>query len=124
MVFSSYSPLVLRWCLPPRHGVFTEPMAGFDSAGLSAIGSKLGCTLLLADQTIADAGLSGEQFRLRGVGLQFLPQVSQIDAQVVGLLDIVRPPNLAENLTVCEHFPGMLDKESQERVFSGGQLHL
>ena len=41
MVFSSYSPLVLRWCLPPRHGVFTEPTVGFHRAGLSGTHIKL-----------------------------------------------------------------------------------
>src|ERR1035441_6978722 len=38
---------------------------------------------LLADQTVANAGLSNQQFWLRGVRLQFLPQVRQVNAQVV-----------------------------------------
>ena len=76
--------------------------------------------LILADQPVADAGLGDEQLRLGRVRFQFLPQVRQIDAQVVGLLDRVRAPDLAEYLAVGQHLPGVLDEESQEVVFRGG----
>jgi hypothetical protein len=39
-VFSWYSPLVLRWCLPRHHGGSTEPLPKFDTAGLSGIQMK------------------------------------------------------------------------------------
>jgi len=40
LVFSSCSPLVLRWCLPRHRGSSTERMPGFDCAGWSAIQIK------------------------------------------------------------------------------------
>src|ERR1035437_3048358 len=111
----------------PRGGRLSPPWSQPlpDASRKAVAGGKSAANraLLLADQAIADARLSDQQFWLCRVRFQFLPQMRQVNAQVVRLLDIVRPPDLAEYLPVREHLPGVLDEKPQQRVFRGGQLH-
>jgi hypothetical protein len=40
LLFSTYSPVALRWRPPGRHGVATDPVVPLDSAGLVVIQMK------------------------------------------------------------------------------------
>src|SRR6266446_9704476 len=39
------------------------------------------------------------------------------------LLDVIRPPDFAEDLPVRQHFSGVLDEQAQEPVFGGRELY-
>src|SRR5690242_21947246 len=55
----------------------------------------------------------------RGIGwvcLQFAPQCSHIDAQILDLALVLRPPHLTQELTMCDHFAGVLDEHEIGRA--------
>ena len=54
---------------------------------------RLVCLLV---KPIADAGFGQDVARLRGVVLEFLPQVPHVDAQVVRTFRVARAPHLAQ----------------------------
>ena len=45
--------------------------------------------------------------------------MSDINAQVMGVVVVARPPNLPKNLTVCEYFAVLAYKKPKQIVFGG-----
>src|SRR6516164_1095019 len=69
-------------------------------------------------QPIANAGLSENVLRPLRIGLDLLAQLTHIDAQVLGVGEII--PQLAKQKFVGEHLAGMLHKHAQQLVLLGG----
>lgn len=59
-------------------------------------------------QSIADGSFRLQIFRLGRVVLQFLPEMSHIDAQIVPAFRVRRPPHLTQQLRVCDHPSGVV----------------
>src|SRR5512135_1543085 len=59
------------------------------------------------DEAVADAGFRQQVRRLGGVGLQLLAQAGDVDAQVVAVLGVARPPHLAHQVLVRHHLAGV-----------------
>jgi len=79
-------------------------------------------SIFLFDQAVTNPRLGNEKFRLSRVGFQLLSQVCQIDPQVMGLFDIGWAPHFAEDVPMGYHLAGVLNEQTQERVFSGREL--
>ena len=62
-----------------------------------------GIRRLWGEEAVADAELGQEDARLRGVGLNLLPQLAHEDAQIVGVLQVRRAPDLLEQELVGDH---------------------
>src|SRR5207247_1136728 len=73
-------------------------------------------------QPVADAGLRQNIVRALGIGFDLLPELPDIDAQVLCVGEVV--PQFAEQEFVGEHFAGMLHQHAQKLVLLGGELHL
>src|SRR6266446_7989197 len=58
-------------------------------------------------EAIPDPGLGENVLRSCRVRLDLLSQLADENAQVLGLLDIVAPPNRRQQRTVRENFPSM-----------------
>ena len=59
---------------------------------------------------IADAGFGFDVLGFIGIWLDLLPEVRDIDAQVVGSIFRAGSPNFPEDLAVGQNFPRMLDE--------------
>ena len=66
------------------------------------------------NQPVTHARLGDEMFGLRGVGLQFLAQMRDVDAQVMRLFHRLRPPNFRQQLAVRQNLAGVLHEQSQQ----------
>ena len=71
-------------------------------------------------QTVAHAGLGAQEARIGRVGLQLVPQLRHVDAQVVPVLDVRRPPHLGEQLPVRAHLSGVANQHATSRRYSLG----
>ena len=59
---------------------------------------------------IANAGFGFDMFGIVWIRLNLLPEVSDIDTQVVGPLFRIGPPNFPEDLAVGQNFPCVLNE--------------
>jgi hypothetical protein len=80
--------------------------------------------LITITQAVADTRLSDDVTRLRRVGFQFLPQLANVDTQVVRVLGIARPPDDAQQLLVRHYLTGVNNEKAQEVIFLGRKLNL
>src|ERR1700730_3532270 len=74
------------------------------------------------DQTITHGGLGQDVFGLGGIILQFVPQVSHVDAYVMPVVGMRGTPYLTQDLPVRHHLAGIRDEKSQQAVFDGRQI--
>ena len=54
--------------------------------------------------------------RTRRIGLQLLPQVPHINAQIVAVLHRIRPPDLIEQLPLGQHLAGIIEQYRQQAL--------
>src|ERR1035437_9261091 len=78
---------------------------------------------LLQHKAIANSGFCDEVLGLRRIPLQFLPQMSHIDPQVVPALNMRWAPDVAQQLALSEHLTGVRQEVGQKTVFDGCQMH-
>ena len=62
--------------------------------------------------------------RTRRIGLQLLPQVPHINAQIVAVLHRIRPPDLIEQLPLGQHLAGIIEQYRQQAKFNRRQVDL
>src|SRR2546429_76342 len=79
---------------------------------------------LLRREAVAHTRLGQEIPGAGGLGLELVAQVRQVDAHVVGLVGMRRPPDVAEQLRVRDHLARVPDERRQELVLDRGQAHL
>ena len=75
-------------------------------------------------KAVADPRLGENVVRVRRIKLNFLAELADEDAQVLGLLDVVTTPDSPQQNAMREHFPGMADQVYQQVVFLRRQMHL
>ena len=51
------------------------------------------------------------------IGLQFVAQLPHIHAKIMTLVHVQRPPDLFQQLSMGEHFPGMPHERGEQFVF-------
>ena len=78
---------------------------------------------MLRDESVAHANLGLKVFRLRGITLKFVSEVTHVNAQIVAALDVARPPYLGEQLSLRDHAAGVSDERSEQPIFNGRQMH-
>jgi hypothetical protein len=61
--------------------------------------------------------------RARRVGLELAVQVGHVEAQVVHLARVLRPPNGLEQLTVLDRLAGVADEQFEQVPLGGGEPH-
>src|SRR6185295_15642668 len=73
-----------------------------------------GLNSLTGIEAIPNPGLGEDVAGTRGVRLNLLTQVRDKHAQVFVLFDVISTPQRREQLSVCEHFSGMLVEVDQQ----------
>ena len=68
-------------------------------------------------QPVADAGLGEDVVRALGIGLDLLPQLAHLDAQILRIGELV--PQLAEQISMRQHLAGVLHQHAQELELLG-----
>ena len=61
---------------------------------------------------------------VRRVGLELAADPGQVDAQVVGLVLVLRAPDLLEELALGDELAGVADQHLDQVPLGGGELHL
>src|SRR5262245_1781653 len=67
-------------------------------------------------ETVADAGLVDQVARLCGVRLELLAELPHEDPQVLRVLDVGRPPDVSEQLTVRHDLASVLHERHEQLV--------
>lgn len=62
---------------------------------------------VVRDEMVANAGFRDEVAQLYGIVFQFLPQLLEVDSQIVRVRCVRRPPYLGQQLLVCDHHAGI-----------------
>ena len=57
------------------------------------------------------------------IGLELRAEVRHVDAQIVAVLDVRRPPDLAQQQPVREHLARMRDELREQPELHGRQMH-
>src|SRR2546426_9507015 len=65
------------------------------------------------DQPVANAWLGLQVLRPSRVDLQLAPKLGDINSQILRLIDMIRSPNLVQELALREHFARMLNEHLQ-----------
>ena len=78
--------------------------------------------LLVRDKAIANARLGQDILRALRVGFEFLAQLAHVDAQVLGVICIGRPPHVGEDALVGKHPSVIGGQVGQQLEFGAGQL--
>ena len=73
-------------------------------------------------QPVADAGLRQNIVRALGIGFDLLPELADIDAQILCVGQFV--PQLLQEKAVGQHFAGVLHQDAQQVVFSRRQFDI
>ena len=68
----------------------------------------------LVHQPVADPGFGQQVFRLHRVGLQLLPELLHVDAQVVRVARVRRPPHFGQQLAVRHHHAEVLRQAGEQ----------
>src|SRR5690349_12014053 len=74
-------------------------------------------------ESVADAGFSENTSRPRRVELKLVAQIADEDAQIGGVLDMRRSPQLVEDMAVRQHLASIGHQLGQQLVFLGRQAH-
>ena len=99
------------------------PISPPPTKGSAAKPKKI-LNVLVQLQAISDARLGLEKFWLVGIILEFLPQLGDINPEVMGVFLRVRPPKFPQNLLMRDHPIAMDRKIPQQIVLFGRQFHL
>ncbi len=75
----------------------------------------------LNSDPVSHAGLRDQLVRPRRVGLDLATQIADIHPQDVHFVLIGSPPHLAEQLTVRNYSPGILQKQSEDLILGRGE---
>jgi len=75
-------------------------------------------------EPVAHAWFGDEVAGVRRIGFQFAADLGDEQAQVVGLLLVVRPPDLLQQLPLADQPAGVADQDLNELPFGGGQPDL
>src|SRR5260370_40899007 len=59
---------------------------------------------------------------LRGIGFHFAPQLSDVHAQVIGLVAIFRPPDFAQENAMGHYFACIRHELVQQFILGGGEI--
>src|ERR1700692_1895330 len=120
----------VSWCAGCRDTRYRSPICrppswmsirpGTSTAHAEHVRSSLDPSAL--DQTITDGGLGQDVFGLGGIILQFVPQVSHVDAYVMPIVGMRGTPHLSQDLPVRQHLAGIRDQKSEQAVFDGRQM--
>src|SRR5262245_25469549 len=62
-------------------------------------------------------------FRPCRIAFKLSPELCDVDAQILCLIDLSRPPHLIQQLAVCQNFPGVFDEYLKKPVFMRRQVH-
>src|SRR5665213_3138555 len=73
-------------------------------------------------QPVTDAGFGQDVLGTVWLGLDLLPELADIDAQVLSVCEW--GPQLTEQEPVCQDLAGMLDQDAQQFIFLGSEFHL
>ena len=73
-------------------------------------------------QPVANAGFGEDILRTLGIGFDLLPELADIDPQILGVGQII--PKLAEQKFMREHFAGVLHQNAQQIVFLRRKFYL
>src|SRR5215471_9811035 len=73
-------------------------------------------------ETIPDAGLGEYVPGLRRIRLELLPQMRDVDADVVAALDEAWTPDLAQQMPMREHLPRVRDQHGQQPILDRRQM--
>src|SRR6185312_5616559 len=76
------------------------------------------------DQPVAHRRFRQQVPGLRRIELQLLPQMPHVNAQVVALFGMRRPPDFAQELAVRQHAAHVGDQHQQQAVFDRREVHL
>ena len=70
--------------------------------------------LLLAEEAIAHGGLGGEITRIGGIVLELLAELADNDPQVVRVLEVVRPPDLSQQVLLGDHAAAVPHEQGED----------
>src|ERR1700727_365933 len=74
-------------------------------------------------QSIAHRRLGQNVLWLRGIVLEFLPQMSHVYTNIVAILGMRGSPYLAQDLSMRQHFAGIRDQKTEQAVLDRGQMN-
>src|SRR5437773_5161200 len=78
--------------------------------------------LRLGGKAVADSGLREQIARPRGDGLELAAEVCEVEAQVLAVLGVSRPPDFLEKLPVGQDLARMPDTGGQELVLDRREM--
>src|SRR5579859_1082229 len=102
----------------PMSFISTQVAWSLMKASPGAAGSRLG------RQAVSDARLGQDDLGIGRIGLQFLAQLIDIDAQINRVLGMGRPPYRGQDLLVGHHMIGAGGQEAQQIIFALRQADL
>ena len=76
----------------------------------------------LSCKSVADSRRRFNQRWLHWIGLDLLPQMCDVNAQVLPMLFRFRAPDFAQDVSVRENASGMSDEQAEQGVLGGGQF--
>src|SRR5581483_3551328 len=75
------------------------------------------------DEAVSDARLCDEKLGFGGIGFEFLAKVTHVNTQGAGLGNVAGAPDFAQEMSVSEDLAGVMNKQDEQRIFRGGELH-
>jgi len=79
---------------------------------------------VVEDHAVPDARFRKDSAGLIRIQLELLAELTDVDAQILHVVGILRAPDGGQNGMVGEHAPGMRRQVGQKLVFYAGQLEL
>ena len=79
---------------------------------------------LFRGEPTAHARLGEQEARARRIGLELVPQLLHVDAQVMRLVDIERAPCFAQKVPVRQHHAGMPSQASEQVELNRRQVNI
>ncbi len=79
--------------------------------------------VFLWHKPIADTGFGQQMAGLGGIAFQLLTKMSHINTQIVAVLHRIRPPHLIQQLTLRQHFSGIVQQQTQQAKLGGRQVN-
>ena len=91
------------------------PLAGQKPRMLGPAQSLKGPVIsFLRNETIPDARLGADEFRMAGAGFELFAEVRDVNPEIVGLVDRFWPPNLREKLAMGKHLARVHHEETEQ----------
>src|SRR5690349_19753123 len=72
-------------------------------------------------EAVAHAGLGDQVPGVRGVALELVAQLGEVDAQVAGLLALRGPPDVGEELVAADEPAPVPDEQLEDAPLGGGE---